>query len=299
MTTARLGLDIGGSKTAGIVLDEFGAEAATVQLPMQPGIEGVLDTADRVVAELLRVTDVSTGDLASIGVGVPGQVDRARGEVRHAYNIGVDFLPLAAALERRIGIPVSVENDVTAAAAGAAHLLRPMGTLAYLNLGTGLAAGYVSNGVPLRGTRGVAGEIGHLPVDPLRRPCPCGQYGCLETVASGSALQASWPAGGPHPGRALLAAVDAGDAQAREAFANLVRGSAECVRLLALALDPDIVVIGGGLRLLGDRLFGGIKRTLDDWASASPFIAELELSSRVVALPHGSNAAAVGAAMLT
>ena len=291
----RIGLDIGGSKTAGIVLDGAGRVEASVDVPTRRGTEGVQETAVQVVDALAERTGRSVEAFASLGVGIPGQV--SGGEVRNAYNIGVEALALAPLLSARTGLPVSLDNDVTAAAIGAAHLMRLGGSVAYLNLGTGLAAGFVVDGRPLRGAHGLSGEIGHLPVDPLGRACPCGQTGCLETVASGSALLRYWPAGGAHPGRALLAAVDAGDEDARTAFELLVSGAARAVRMLALTLDPDAVVIGGGLRLLGAPLIEGIRRVLSGWAAESPFLAAFEAESRLRALPDGSPAAAVGAAL--
>ena len=293
----HIGMDIGGSKTEAVALDDAGTVVASTRLPSAQGPEGVLRTAEQVVAELARRTDRRVDEFVSVGVGIPGQVDRDRGEVRYAYNLGIDLLPLSERLSERTGLPVGIDNDVTAAAIGAAHLMGLSGTVAYLNLGTGLAAGYVVDGHPLRGAHGVAGEIGHLPVDALARPCPCGQRGCLETVASGSALRAYWPAGGDHPGRTLLAAVDAGDEAARAAFEHLVRGAAASVRMLVLTLDPGTVVIGGGLRLLGARLFDGLRDTLERWSAESPFLARLDLSSRVQVLPEDSSAAAVGAAL--
>jgi predicted NBD/HSP70 family sugar kinase len=290
-------MDIGGSKTEAVALDDAGTVVASTRLPSEQGAEGVLRTAEQAVVELARRTGRRVDEFVSVGVGIPGQVDRNRGEVRYAYNLGIELLPLTERLSERTGLPVGIDNDVTAAAIGAAHLMGLSGTVAYLNLGTGLAAGYVVDGRPLRGAHGVAGEIGHLPVDPLARPCPCGQRGCLETVASGSALKAYWPAGGDHPGRMLLAAADAGDEAARTALDNLVRGASASVRMLVLTLDPDTVVIGGGLRLLGARLFDGLRDTLEDWSAESPFLARLELSGRVQVLPEDSSAAAVGAAL--
>ncbi|MCW2289672.1 ROK family protein [Leucobacter luti] len=293
----RIGMDIGGSKTAAVALDLSGAVVASTQLLTERGPDGVLDTAEHAIRELARLTARSAREFASVGIGIPGQIDRELGVVRNAYNIDVARLALAELLSERTGLTVTLDNDVTAAAIGAAHLMGLSGTVAYLNLGTGLSAGFVVDGAPLRGSHGVAGEIGHLAVDRLERPCPCGQRGCLETVASGSALKTYWPAGGDHPGRILLSAIAAGDAEARTAFEYLVRGAANCVRLLVLALDPHTVVIGGGLRLLGDPLLDGIRTTLDEWSAASPFLTELQLGERVQVLPEDSSAAAVGAAL--
>jgi predicted NBD/HSP70 family sugar kinase len=114
--------------------------------------------------------------------------------------------------------------------------------MAYLNLGTGLAAGLVLGGRLWRGSRGVAGEIGHIPVDPAGPLCPCGQRGCLELMASGSAVARQWPPDEPKPVRALFAAADAGDALAIEVRARLVDNVAAAVRLLVLTVDVDDVV---------------------------------------------------------
>ncbi|CAG7617659.1 ROK family protein [Leucobacter soli] len=294
---ARIGMDIGGSKIAAVSLDEDARIEAEATLPVAMGAAGVLDTAAGLVAELAERTGRAPSDFASLGVGVPGQVQRPRGTVRHAYNLEIEEMELGELLSARTGIPVSVDNDVTAASIGAAHLMGLDGTIAYLNLGTGLAAGIIIDGRARRGANGVAGEIGHLPIDPLGRPCNCGQVGCLETVAGGMALRNHWPAGGADPGRRLLRAVEAGDDDARRAFDLLVSGTARAIRVLGLTIDPDTVVIGGGLRLLGAPLIDGIRRTLETWEAETSFFAQLGMSRRLHVLPEGSPAAAVGAAL--
>ncbi|QIM15835.1 ROK family protein [Leucobacter insecticola] len=292
---ARIGIDIGGTSTEALMLNDRGSIEAEVQLDTEPGIEAVLDTVERAVAILSERSGRSLSDFVSLGIGIPGQVDHERGIVRHAYNIGVDELALASAVQGRIGIPVSLDNDVTAAAIGAAQLMQLDGSVAYLNLGTGIAAGFVIDGQPMRGAHGVTGEIGHLAIDPRGRACPCGQRGCLETVASGSALRSFWRADAN--GRLLMSELAAGDPGAEDAFEALVTGAATAVRLLVLTLDPHTVVIGGGLRMLGAPLLDGIRDTLDAWAAASPFLANLNMSARILPLPANSPAAAVGAAL--
>ncbi len=292
---AHIGMDIGGTKTEALVLDADGQVEARISFPTEQGDEGVLGTAERAIAALCERSGRTLGDVSSVGIGIPGQVDHELGTVRHAYNIGIDELDLAARLQERIGLPVSLDNDVTAAAIGAAHLMELPGTTAYLNLGTGIAAGFVIDDQPLRGAHGITGEIGHLAIDPLGRPCPCGQTGCLETVASGSALKSFWHPDGD--GRVLLADAAAGDPAAVEALSLLVTGAAAGIRLLVMTFDPHTLVIGGGLRMLGAPLLDGIRDTLDGWADASPFLASLGMSDRIRILPDGSPAAAVGAAL--
>lgn len=295
--TMRIGMDIGGTKIEAIALDEQGEITGHTRTATVPGEAGIIDTAAAIVAELAKQTDREPQDFASIGIGIPGQIDRTKGLVRNAYNIGITSMPLTSLLHDRVGIPVTVDNDVTAAAIGAAHLLGLDGTVAYLNLGTGLAAGFVIDGHPLRGDHDLAGEIGHLAIDPLGRSCPCGQSGCLETIASGSALKRFWPGAGDDPGQNLLPAVEAGDSEAIAAFEHLVRGTAGCVRLLGLTLDPGAIVVGGGLRHLGDPLFDAVALQLDAWSERSPFLAQMNLSAKVQRLEAGSPAAAAGAAL--
>lgn len=296
-TTMRIGMDIGGTKVEAIALDDDGAITGHARTATIPGAEGILNTAEAMVRELAQQTGREPRDFASIGIGIPGQIDRTHGLVRNAFNIGIEELPITALLHERTGVPATVDNDVTAAAIGAAHLMKLEGSVAYLNLGTGLAAGFVLDGHPLRGETDIAGEIGHFAVDPLGRPCPCGQFGCIETVASGSALKRFWAGAGEQPGQNLIAGLKAGDVEATETFKHLIRGTSTCVQLLGLTLDPGTIVIGGGLRNLGDPLFDALTAHLNELASASPFIARLDLAARVQRLENDSPAAATGAAL--
>jgi predicted NBD/HSP70 family sugar kinase len=198
---------------------------------------------------------------------------------------------------------VRVENDVKAAALGAYHFMTAEAaptarSMAYLNLGTGLAAGLVIDGALWRGARGAAGEIGHIPVDPNGVRCACGQRGCLETVASGSAIARQWATDDPIPARSLLAAAASGDRTAEAIRSRLVDNVAAAVRVLVLTVDVEVVMIGGGLSALGEWLLGEVRRVLASWAVESPFLASLELDRRVQLVPTGFPAAAVGAALV-
>ncbi|GAA2524793.1 ROK family protein [Rarobacter incanus] len=294
----KIGLDIGGTKTLGVVIGDDGSIVTSAQSPTRFGEDGVLETASALVETLLAAADISPSSLSSIGIGIPGHVDRAGGIVRNAVNIGVQRLDIARRLRARFGIEIGVDNDVTAAAIGTAHLMRLQGTIALLNLGTGLAAGIVRDGKPWRGSTGVAGEIGHFPVDPLGLDCPCGQRGCLETIASGSALRRAWPRGGDRPGRVLLSAIATGDAEAQRAFDQLAAGTAAAVRLLVLSLDPETIVIGGGLSRLGEPLRQAVRAQLGLSGAESQFLTGLHLAERVRLLPTDMPAAAVGAALV-
>ena len=296
----RVGLDVGGSKIDAVVVDPAGEIAARVRLATGWGAEGVIDTVIAAVHAVATDAGVNLASIKSVGIGIPGQVDPGTGRVLHAVNLGVDELNLGAAVAAELGVTVRVENDVKAAALGAHALHRAGGdridSMAYLNLGTGLAAGLVLGGRLWRGARGVAGEIGHIPVDPAGPVCPCGQRGCLELAASGSGLARAW-AGGDSV-RDLFAAAAAGDADARAVKERFVEHVAAAVRLLVLTVDPDRVVIGGGLSSLGDELLVAVRAVLADWAASSAFLAMLDLPERVEVLPRDFPAAAVGAALV-
>ncbi|MDR6971390.1 ROK family protein [Leifsonia shinshuensis] len=294
----RLGIDIGGTKTDAVAVDESGALAERIRLPTGFGHAAVVETAVAAVSRLGELTGLAPGGFQSIGVGIPGMVDATSGHVAHAVNLGLDRLELGGMLAGRLGVGVRVENDVKAAALGASHLLGLTGTVAFLNLGTGMAAGIVVDGRLWRGSTGIAGEIGHLPVDPDGPLCACGQRGCLETLASGSGIARQWPTDDPFPVRALYAAAERGDPAARAIAARLAVGIAAAVRVLVLTVDPATVVIGGGLSHLGERLLGEVHEVLHDWERTSPFLASLDLPGRVRLVPEGSPVAALGAALV-
>lgn len=304
-----VGLDIGGTKTLGVLLTPDGTPGPAVRLRTTRGGEAVVSTAADVVVRLLMEADLRPQHLRGIGVGLPGVVDPTAGRVQHAVNLGIDEdLALADAIADAVAartgdtapVPVHVENDLNAAALGAAHLIggnRP--DLAFLALGTGLAAGLVLDGQLRRGFGGAAGEIGHLVLVPDGRPCGCGQRGCLEKYASGSAISAVWPGPGDRPAPvALFEAAAAGDpaaVAARDEFGSAV---AAAVRVLLLTCDVEQVVIGGGVSALGGPLLDLVREQLDHAAAGSPFLASMRMAERTDLAPHNVPVGAVGAALV-
>lgn len=296
-----VGLDIGGTKVHGVLVDGDGGVHGSVRAPTRWGTEGVVGAAAEVVERLCAAAGLSPGDLAGVGAGVPGLVDPATGEVSHAVNLGiaghrVDLAPLLAAQLR--GAPVVVENDLNVAALGAARVLGLSGDLAFLGLGTGVAAGLLLGGTLRRGHRGGAGEIGHVPYDPAGPLCPCGQRGCLELYASGSAIEGAWPSrSGRPPAVELFAAAAAGDpaaAPVRDAYATAV---AAAVRLVVLTCDVEHVVLGGGVAEVGAPLLAAVVRQLEAQASGSPFLRSLQIADRVQVTPADVPLAPIGAAL--
>ncbi|WP_454853349.1 ROK family protein [Promicromonospora soli] len=317
-----VGLDIGGTKILGALLDPEGEVVATVRRSTVHGGDGLIAGAAQAVRDVVASGGVDIALLAGVGLGIPGIVDHRSGTVKHAVNLGVhdDELALADLLSAELGgVPVVVENDLNVAAVGAAHVLersadrtgvdqdgvdqdggtRAHEDLAFLALGTGLASGLVLDGQLRRGASGAAGEIGHIPVDPLGPECPCGQRGCLERFASGKALEAAWPSrhGKPSPVE-LFEAARAGDEEAivvRDRFAS---ATAAAVRLLVLTTDVRHVVLGGGVAQLGTELLDAVQDALREQAKVSPFLGSLKLAERVRLAPTHVPVAAVGAAVL-
>lgn len=289
----RIGLDIGGTKIDGVAVAPSGALLDRVRTPTGSGPDDVLTNTLRVIRSLVEHTGVPA---SSVGIGIPGLIDPATGWVRHAVNLGLSEVALGPLVADALGLPVQVENDVNVAALGAAQAMQLDGPQAYLNIGTGLAAGIVVDRRLWRGARGNAGEIGHIPVIAEGLPCVCGQRGCLETVASGSALATAWPGHAGSTATNVFDCADAGDPAAVAVRDRFVEGVASAVRILVITADVESVVIGGGLAALGERLLVPLRACFDDAARTSAFVASLGLSSRVLLAPTDQPLAALGAA---
>ena len=191
-----VGIDIGGTKIEAVLVDERNTVLNTCRIPARPGAQNVLD-------DVIGITRRLGGEPVAVGVGLPGQVDSVTGVVRDIVNLDIVKLELGREASKALGIPVQVENDVNAAALGAVALIDDQvsagDTVVFLNFGTGLAAGVVRDGHVERGYSGSYGEIGHIPVDPNKFLCNCGQRGCLETVTSGGSVAKLWPGQPPLP----------------------------------------------------------------------------------------------------
>jgi glucokinase len=297
------GLDVGGTKTLAVAVDAAtGTVLATVRQPTGGGGVGLLASTRAVLTALAAAAGLPADGFAAVGVGVPGLVDRAAGTVRHAVNLGLgaDPVGLADHLAEATGTPVVVDNDVNLAALGGAVALGCRGDLAYLSVGTGLAAGFVLDGRIRRGAHGAAGEIGHLPVDPDGPVCECGQRGCLEVLASGAAIAARWPSGDGEitAAASLLAAAEAGDPGAVALRDEVAGHLAGAVALLAQTVDPEVIVLGGGVAEAGAGLLDAVRDALRGRAARSPVLAAIDLAGRVALVPPGVPAGALGAAML-
>lgn len=295
--TNTIGVDIGGTTTRVVAYRAPGADLAVSRMPTPKGAAAIVDRLCEQITDLTAAGPWGSTP-ASIGVGIPGVVHA--GCVDMALNIGVgEPFPLAQVLAERLDAPVTVENDVNAAALGAHHVLAPGHdvSLAFLNIGTGFAAGVVANGEVLRGASGTAGEIGHIAVPGWTTRCGCGQIGCLETVVSGRAIRAAMRERGLDGGaRELWQLAAAGSGEAIRLRDDIVDALGWACQLVILLLDVDSIVIGGGVgAALGDELIDPLRARLQVLARESALLARLDIAGRVRPLPAGVELGALGA----
>lgn len=289
----RIGIDIGGTKIEAVAIDEELNVLATFRGPVRPGPRGVTAGALEAIAAVGHDAD---DRIVSIGVGVPGAI--RCGVVHHARNLGIESFDLQTAIAEETEASVRVSNDVNAAALGAWALRGgASSSFAYLNLGTGMAAGLVLDGRVWEGSNGVAGEIGYISVDPHGPAHVEGLAGTLEGYASGSGVVSQWGVAGASA-RDVFRAAEAGDAQAMHIRDGVYFGAANAVRTLALTFGADTIVIGGGLAGLGRALSEGMTNHFDAWSQTSPLIASLQLGAITHLLNDERPTHAIGAAIM-
>lgn len=228
-------------------------------------VDGILDFAADLHAE--GSTRLGRG-AAAVGIAVPGLVDAEHGVAVYAANLGWKDVPLRALIGERLGgVPVAVGHDVRSGglAEGRAGAGRGAGRFLFVALGTGIAGAIGIAGRVEEGAHGNAGEIGHVVVRPGGRPCPCGQRGCLERYASASAVGEAWARVCGDPGADAAdcaAAADRGDARAREVWQEAVDALADGLITGLTLLDPQRLIVGGGLAEAGETLFTPLREAV-------------------------------------
>lgn len=303
-----IGLDVGGTKVLGVAIDPQKPETVVAEgrVATPDGGEGLADA-------LLELAGSLGGAPRSIGVGVPGLVDRAGTlhmgpHLRHLHAV-----PLERVLAERSGLHAVVDNDANCHAIGEAAVGAARGATEALvvTLGTGIGAGIITRSRILHGAHGFAGEPGHMVVDPNGPPCPCGKRGCWERFASGTGLgrlardaaaggrlEAATRLAGDDPeavrGEHVTEAARGGDAQSQavlDAFAHWIAlGLANLVNIL----DPEIIVIGGGLVEVSDLYLPQVRTRFADLVLGG----EERPAVPIVAAGLGERAGAIGAALV-
>jgi len=303
-----IGLDVGGTKIAGAVVDERGTilKELTEPTPAESDAEAVTAVLQRLIEQLRSAHD----DVAAIGVGAAGIVRWPEGVMLWAPNNAYRDWPVRAQLEEFSGLPVCVDNDANVAALAEARLGEPYPNMVLVTVGTGIGGGLVFDNRIYRGPTGMGAELGHIILNPDGPKCGCGNHGCFEAYASGTALgrmareaAEDDPDGliarlgrenGGVDGHAVVQAVQQGDETAKAVFGRLGRWLGVGIASLANIFEVDAVVVGGGLVETGELLLGPARIAAREYAYA-PTARGV---APIVPASFGGAAGMIGAALL-
>ena len=298
----RIGIDLGGTKTEIIALDDDGRERMRRRLPTpRDDYDAILQLVAQLVTEAERECGVASGE-ASVGIGTPGSLSRATGLLRGSNSVCLNGMPVKRDLESRLGRTIALANDANCFALSEATdgAGRGAGIVFGVILGTGVGGGIVVSGRVLEGRNAISGEWGHNPLpwpNDDERPgaaCFCGQHGCVETWLSGPGLVRDHRAHGA--GEALAAEMIVARASEGDPAcdATLVRYENRLARALAHVInivDPDVIVLGGGLSNV-PRWYKSVPRLWTRWVFSDRVDTEL------VRHLHGDSSGVRGAAWL-
>ncbi len=311
-----VGVDLGGTKIlSGIFKNPLECiGTAKVSTKSQRGVEAVVERIARCIEDAVDEADLSLKQVAGVGIGAPGAVDFASGTVIFAPNMeGWKDVPLKKDLEKALGVPVFVENDCNIAALGV-HVAELKGKpkhLVGMFVGTGIGGGLIINGELYPGFNHTAGEIGHMVVDVDGPKCGCGNKGCLEALASRTAIFQQIKAGVKDGEKTILTEMlgdDLSDLRSNDLRKAIRRGDKFVDRIIESAseyigiatanliniLGPEVVVLGGGvIEALADEMMGVIVETAQDYAMPGTM-----KGVEIIASKLGDSAGITGGAVL-
>jgi glucokinase len=291
---AYVGVDVGGTKVLAVALGAFGNDVrGEARTPTPDSADALVDV---IVDTATTAAEEAGAPLGALSVGVPGLVD-ADGVMRFAANLpGLVELPLRTIFSDRLGVPVVVDNDANVAAWGERCAGAGGGAddLLLVTIGTGIGGGIVLGGNLYRGAHGMAGEIGHTVVELDGEPCSCGQRGCWEKYASGTALNRIARDAGFDSSEMVVARAGEGDEAALDVMNTFTHWMAIGLAGLVNILDPSVVVLGGGLVEAGDLLLNPLR----DWMGKLVEGSEHRPAIPLLPATLGERAGAIGAALL-
>lgn len=308
-----IGIDLGGTNIKAGLVDREGQVLASqsISTGASRGPTYVVNRIVEAIESVMKLGSARKSDIVAVGVGTPGTLNHATGEIIHSPNFpGMEHLNLRDRVGRRCGFEVVIENDANAAAYGEFWIGagRNVGSLVMVTLGTGIGGGVVADGQIWRGQFGNAGEIGHMIIVANGEQCACNQHGCWEVYASavnmakravlelkssrkGSSLRQVLRETGTLTSKDVADAMTSGDIFATE-FWHQTAGyiAVGCVNL-ARILDPEMIVLGGGLTLAGQRLIEPVRVQFQQqtWISDAP-------SPEIVLATLGNDAGFIGSA---
>lgn len=305
----RLGIDLGGTKTEGIVLDDAGNELFRERraTPTVEGYSAILSN----IATLVRDLERAAGASCRVGIGTPGALSAHTGRLKNSNTTCLNGQAIRDDLQRLLDRPVRLANDANCFALSEARdgAGRGADVVFGVILGTGVGGGVVVHGRLLQGAQRIAGEWGHNVLEAHGAPCYCGKRGCVETFLSGPGLARDYaPEGAAVTATEIIARATAGEAKAQAALDRYLERFARALSVVVNILDPDVIVLGGGMSNI-DALYtvgrerlqryvfaahGGAKVAADPrWGTASD-----ELSTRLLRHVHGDSSGVRGAAYL-
>jgi glucokinase len=268
-----IGVDIGGTKTAFGIVNDMGEMLTQKSIPTNLNIEAMdmIQQINREIASLLDQVPLNESDLVGIGIGAPGPLNSKNGMITCPPNLeSWRNIEITKQIQEDFSIPVYLENDASAAAlaekwVGAG---KDSGHFLFMTISTGIGSGIVSDGKLIAGASGNAGDIGHMVIDPSYGQCVCGQHGCFEMIASGTAIakQGSKIVGKSISTKEVFNLYDKGE----EKIVELVNTVFEkigigCVSLINI-FDPEKIIIGGGVSKVGEPLFSAIRNYVEKYA---------------------------------
>jgi len=294
-----IGIDLGGSKIAlGLVSpDDQILSRRRIDTDADEGVESVTARISAQVDSL--ILDLPGGEtIAGVGIGAPGPVDHVSGDLHTLVNLpGISNTPFRKILHEKLSLPVKLDHDAKVAALGEFHFGagRDRDSMIYIVIGTGVGAAIIYEGSLIYGESNSAGESGHMTVDPNGRLCHCGSRGCLETYTSGPALarQYALAQGETITGAEVTRRAAAGDAAALRVLREAGRALGIAIASMAMTLNIEQFVIGGGVASAGDLLLDPARESLKDYCFES-----VAARIKVTASSLGEDAALLGAAFM-
>ncbi|MFC7391622.1 ROK family glucokinase [Scopulibacillus cellulosilyticus] len=310
-----IGIDLGGTTTKFAILTEEGViqQKWSIKTDIQNEGKNIVPNIIASINHRLKLNELSANDFLGIGMGSPGTVDRQTGTVIGAYNLNWRTLqPVKELIEYGTGIPFYIENDANVAALGERWKGAGEGgkDVVFMTLGTGVGGGIIADGNLLHGKVGAAGEIGHLIVEPNGYQCTCGNRGCLETVASAtgvvhiardfsekftgkSELKRLIDDGQEVTSKAVFDQAKQGDKLALTVLDKLYFYLGLACGNIANVLNPETIVIGGGVSAAGDMLLKGVEGYFHKFT-----FPQVGQSTKVKLAQLGNDAGVIGAASL-
>ena len=308
------GIDVGGTGIQVGVVDETGhiiaksSMVTEVGVPYQEQIAGMA----RCVQEAMNKAGLPMSELKSVGAGVPGLADQKTGMVAYCPNIHWSNVPFRAEFQKHIDKPVFIDNDATVAglAESVAGVSAGSDSSVFLTLGTGVGGGIVINGKVWNGAHGVGSEIGHMILEADGEPCNCGNNGCLERYCSATAIiRMAREQMDNHPDSLILSMAEGdkarinakivfdaareGDPTAVKVFRRYIRYLGQAIASIVNFLDPEVVVLGGGVSKAGAFLLDAVRAEVPKYVLHKTMpLARIELARL------GPDAGIIGAAML-